>query len=274
MPLVFGKEVLDKANEENYAVGAFNFTNLETLQAIIWAAEERKSPVIVQTSEGAVSYMGFKNLVSLVHVMAMDSPVPIVLNLDHGKDMGIIHRCIDHGYTAVMFDGSSLEYEKNVEDTMKVVESAHNRKVSVEAELGMLGTGEDVYTDPEQAEDFVKRTGVDCLAVSIGTQHGHFKSEPKLDFDRIRQIKDRLGIPLVMHGTSGVPLPDVKKAIKCGINKVNLNTDLREAFTFAIRNVLADKSVYKIRPYLKESRVSVQKVVAKHMDNLGSSKKA
>ena len=273
MALVFGKEVLDRANSEGYAVGAFNFTNLETLQAIIQAAEAKKSPVIVQTSEGTIKYMGLENIVALSHVMAMDSDVPVVLHLDHGKDMDIVNSCITKGYTSVMYDGSSMSYEDNVANTRRVVESAGLMGVSVEAELGQLGTGADLFTDPEQACDFAAQTGVDCLAVSIGTQHGPFKSPPKLDFERISAIKEKVGIPLVMHGSSGVSFEDVRKAVSCGINKVNINTDIRQVFTTAVRDVLKDKKVYKIRDYLTVARDAVQKIVEKHMDNLGSSGK-
>ena len=270
MALVFGKELLDKANKEKYAIGAFNFTNLETLQGIIRAAEKKRSPVIVQTTEGTIEYMGLKNIVALVHVMAMDSDIPIVLHLDHGRDFGLVEKCINGGYTSVMYDGSSLSFDDNISGTSKIVECAKLMDVSVEAELGQISTESDMFTDPYQAADFVSKTGVDFLAVSIGTQHGPFTAPPKLDFDRISVIKEKVGIPLVMHGSSGLSFEDVRKAVECGINKININTDIRQVFSAAVRDVLKDESIYKIRPYLSKGRDAVQKNVEKHIENLGS----
>ncbi len=298
------KSVLAKANKKNYAVGAFNINDLEILEAIISAAEKQKSPVIVQTTEGAIEYAGVEELCAMMRTAAKMAKVPVVIHLDHGKDLKLIKKCIDIGYTSVMFDGSHYDYETNVKLTKKVVGWAHKKGVSVEAELGTIGGAEDkvssrqiILTDPKVAVDFVKRTGVDALAIAIGTSHGAYKfaGKAKLDIKRLKEIKKKLNMPLVLHGASGVPKEIVKKAtkyggkfgamegvpesqiklaVKNGINKINTDTDLRLAFTAGVREVLSkEKGVFDPRKILGPAKVEIQKVVEHRMKLFGSSGK-
>lgn len=277
--LVNAKEILQKAHRGQYAVPGFNVDNLEMLQAVVEAAEEACSPIIVATSESSLEYAGFRNLRALTY-LAAEGKATLALHLDHGKDLELIKGCVDGGWTSVMFDGSDLPYEENVKKTKMVVGWAQKRGVSVEAELGALGTDEDLtkegathFTDPEQAVEFVRRTGIDALAISIGTAHGPFKAEGcvRLDFKRLGEIKKLTRMPLVLHGASGIPkkllniahnqcdlihdcvrtegargLSDVavRKAIQLGINKVNIGTDLRLAFIAGMRRALLEHSRY------------------------------
>ena len=223
------KEVLKEANDLNMAVGAFNTHNLEMLPAIIKAAVKEKTPVIVQTSCGTANYIGHKNLVSICKSMADEYGAEVVLHLDHAKDYDEIRKAIDAGYSSVMFDGSSLPLKENILGTKRVVAYAKKYGVSVEAELGTVGGTEDGiavaqdevrYTDPADAVEFVKQTGIDALAVAIGTNHGQYKSKTNINFERLKEIKDVVDIPLVIHGE------DVKKVIDLGIRKFNVGTEL------------------------------------------------
>jgi fructose-bisphosphate aldolase class II len=299
--LVTNKFLLQKANKGNYAVGAFNINNMEFLQAIINAAEKLKSPAIVQTTEGAIKYAGLVYLHSLVTTAAKYTKTPISLHLDHGRDLDIIKQCIKIGYTSVMIDGSHYDFEKNIRVTKKVVSLAHKKGVSVEAELGTIGGVEEdvsarkiIYTDPGAALEFVKRTGVDTLAVAIGTSHGAYKfaGKSKLDIKRLKEIKKKLKIPLVLHGGSGIPADiiskakkygakfgkpkgvsdfEMKKAVRNGINKVNIDSDLRLSFTAAVREVLAKKpEEFDPRKILSPARAFIQKTVEHKMKLFGS----
>lgn len=229
------KEVLKEANDLNMVVGAFNTHNLEMLPAIIKAAVKEKTPVIVQTSCGTANYIGHKNLVSICKSMADEYGAEIVLHLDHAKDYDEIRKAIDAGYSSVMFDGSSLPLKENILGTKRVVAYAKKYGVSVEAELGTVGGTEDGiavaqdevrYTDPADAVEFVKQTGIDALAVAIGTNHGQYKSKTNINFERLKEIKDVVDIPLVIHGGTGVKEEDVKKVIDLGIRKFNVGTEL------------------------------------------------
>ena len=229
------KEVLKEANDLNMAVGAFNTHNLEMLPAIIKAAVKEKTPVIVQTSCGTANYIGHKNLVSICKSMADGYGAEVVLHLDHAKDYDEIRKAIDAGYSSVMFDGSSLPLKENILGTKRVVAYAKKYGVSVEAELGTVGGTEDGiavaqdevrYTDPADAVEFVKQTGIDALAVAIGTNHGQYKSKTNINFERLKEIKDVVDIPLVIHGGTGVKEEDVKKVIDLGIRKFNVGTEL------------------------------------------------
>ena len=220
--LVTGKEILDDAHKNGYAVGAFNINNMEIIQAIIEAAEETRSPVILQASQGGIKYAGIEYIAVLAKEAAEKATVPVAVHLDHGTDFDQVMKCIRHGFSSVMVDGSKFPLEENIGVTKKVVEIAHAVDVSVEAELGKIGGTEDhikvdekdaTMTDPDEAVKFVEETGVDSLAIAVGTAHGVYEGEPELDFDRIKVIKEKLNMPLVLHGSSGVAYEDLEKAI-------------------------------------------------------------
>lgn len=292
MPLAIGKEVLDKARREGYAVPSFNTNNLEITQAILEVADELRAPVFIQVSDGARKYAGMENLANLVKDMASRVRVPVVLHLDHGADFKMVMQALRAGFTSVMIDASHHPFEENVRETKKVVEAAHAVGVSVEAELGRIQGIEDniqvseaeaFLTDPEEAERFVAETGIDYLAIAIGTSHGAYKGKgrPYIDHKRLEEISQRVSIPLVLHGASGVPTwlkekllatgaelkeatgihdEDIKKAIPNGIAKINIDTDLRLAMTLGIREVVVGnpkefdprKIIGKGRDYLKQ----------------------
>ncbi len=307
MPLTTNKELLTQARKEGYAVGAFNINNLEILQAIVSAGETEKSPVIIAVSEGAIKYAGMPFIVSMVRTASEETFIPLSLHLDHGTDLEVIRSCIENGFTSIMIDGSHLQFEENIEVTKKVVEMAKKKSVSVEAELGRLKGIEDkvsvsekeaFLTNPKAAEEFVKRTDVDALAIAIGTSHGayKFKGEAKLDFERLKEIARRVSIPLVLHGASGVPssvleraerfgaklpgakgIPDeaIQKAVSLGISKINIDTDLRLSFVGALREVLVTKpEEFDPRKILGPSREAIKQTVQSKMKLFGSSGKA
>lgn len=229
------KEVLIQANQLNMAVGAFNTHNLEMLPAIIKAAEQQRTPVIIQTSCGTANYVGHRNLVAVCKSMANEYGVDVVLHLDHAKDFGEIRKAILAGYSSVMFDGSSLPFKENILGTQQVVKFAKEYGVSVEAELGTVGGTEDglvvsqdqvFYTDPEDAVQFVAETGIDALAVAIGTNHGQYKSKTDISFEQLEKIYEVVDVPLVIHGGTGVKDDDVKRVIDLGIRKFNVGTEL------------------------------------------------
>lgn len=307
MPLVPLGDIYADANKNYYALGQFNVNNLEFIQAALEAAEEMKSPLILATSTSAIKYAGLEYLVAMVKAGINNVTVPVALHLDHGLTFGDAKRCIEAGFTSVMIDGSALPFEENARITREVTDFAHKHNVTVEAELGRLGGIEDevkvddketLLTDPAEAERFVAESKCDSLAVAVGTSHGayKFKGEVKLDFDRIERIKKILGIPLVLHGASGVSeeltkklteyggkvpgakgVPDAayRKAIQCGINKVNIDTDLRLAFTAAVRETLANKpEEFDPRKILGPARKAVKELIKHKIKVLGSAGKA
>lgn len=250
MPLVPLRTLLDAAQEGKYAVGAFNCNNMEIVQAIVEAADELSSPVILQASQGAIKYAGLHYVVGLARLAADAARVPVALHLDHGTDYKTVIACIRAGFTSVMFDGSHYEKEENIARTKEIVKVARAVGVSVEGEIGKIGGVEDdiavderdaMLTPVPDAIEFYEATGVDALAMSFGTAHGHYKLPPKLALDRIEEVHTRTGAYLVMHGGSGVPESDVRKGIQVGIRKINIDTELREAFLGEIRNQLAAK---------------------------------
>lgn len=305
--LVNGNEILQKAHKEFYGVGAFNFVNFEMLQAIFTAANEANSPVIVQASEGAIKYMGIDMVVGMVQVMAKRyGHIPVALHLDHGTTFESCKKAIEAGFTSVMIDASHHLFEENLAMTKEVVDFAHSRGVSVEAELGRLMGVEDnisvdekdaVLVNPKEAEIFVKETQVDFLAPAIGTSHGafKFKGEPKLDFERLQEVKKMTNIPLVLHGASaipdyvrnaflatggdlkgskGVPFEFLQEAIKGGINKVNTDTDLRIAFMAEVRRIANDDPTqFDLRKFFAPAMESMKKVIVERMHILGSANK-
>ncbi|NLY52116.1 MAG: class II fructose-1,6-bisphosphate aldolase [Firmicutes bacterium] len=284
MALVTVAELTKAAAEGGYAVGAFNLNNMEILQAVIAAAEEERSPVILQASQGGLKYAGIDYIVAMARVAAENASVPVALNLDHGTSFEQAMVCIRKGFSAVMIDGSQLPFEENIALVKRVVDVARAAGVSVEAELGKIGGTEDdivvsdqdaTMTDPDEAAEFVERAQPDLLAVAIGTAHGVYKGEPRIDFKRLEEIKKRVDIPLVLHGASGVPDEAIRKACQLGISKINIDTELRVAFTQAVRNVLeAAPDEIDPRKILGPAREAMQKVVQEKMRLFGSSGKA
>ncbi|MCT4604790.1 MAG: class II fructose-1,6-bisphosphate aldolase [Marinisporobacter sp.] len=282
--LVTGKEILQHAHENGYAVGAFNVNNMEAVQAIIEAAEETKSPVIIQASQGGLKYAGVEYIAGMGKIAAQNASVPVAIHLDHGTDFKQIMLCMRNGFTSVMIDGSHYPLEENIKKTKQIVEMAHAVGVSVEAELGKIGGVEDdiavderdaTYTDPDEAVRFVEETNVDSLAIAVGTAHGPYKGEPKLDFDRIKVIKERLNMPIVLHGSSGVPEESIKRAVSLGINKINIDTDIRMAFHKAVKEfVHTNPDVYDPRKIVGPARVAMKETIAEKMRMFGSSGKA
>lgn len=282
--LVTGKQILDHAHENNYAVGAFNVNNMEQVQAIIEAAEETQSPVIMQASQGALKYAGVKYVSALVRTAAENASVPVALHLDHGTDFKQIVLCIRNGFTSVMIDASKMPLEGNIETTKKITDIAHAAGVSVEAEIGKIGGTEDditvderdaTFTDPDEAEKLVNETGLDSLAIAVGTAHGVYKGEPKLDFERIATIKERLKMPLVLHGSSGVPEESIRKAVERGINKINIDTDIRMSFNKAVREFLDNNpDAYDPRKIVGPAREAMKEIIKEKMTMFGSAGKA
>ncbi len=282
MALVPMTELLAKAEAGKYAVGAFNANNMEIVQAIAMAAEKEKAPVIMQASQGAIKYAGLDYIIGMVKIAAESTRVPIALHLDHGTSFEQVVRCIRGGFSSVMFDGSQLPLEENIRITKKVVEIARPINVSVEAELGKIGGTEDdisvkesLFTDPYEAEVFVKETGVDALAVAIGTAHGQYKGEPKLDFERLKKIRELVNIPIVLHGSSGVPDEAITKAISLGVRKVNIDTNIREAFVARLRQEIENNPAeIDPRKLLGPGRDAAVELIREKIRLFGSSGKA
>lgn len=309
MPLVTTKDMFEKSMKEHFAIGAFNVNNMEIIQGIVDAAAEQNSPVILQASSSAIKYARVPYLKKMIEAALEEHDIPVVLHLDHGPDFETCKMCIDNGFTSVMIDGSKYDFEENVALTKKVVDYAHSHGVVVEAELGKLAGIEDdvnvsasdaMYTDPEQAKEFVERTGCDSLAIAIGTSHGayKFKGEAKLRFDILAKVKELIpNTPIVLHGAStvipefveqcnkyggnipgakGVPDEMLHEASLSGVSKINVDTDLRLAMTGAIREVFTeDPSVFDPRKYLGVARTKIKDIVEhKIRDVFGSSNKA
>ena len=248
MPLVTTKQMLLDAQKGNYAVGAFNVENMEMVMAVMEAAEELKSPVIMQTTPSTVKYAGLDFILANVKAAAERASVPVAMHLDHGSSFELAMQAYRTGYTSIMIDGSHGSFEENIAVSKAVADACTPSGIPVEAELGKVGGKEDdldggddnPYTDPDQAVEFVKRTGITSLAVAIGTAHGVYKGEPKLDLDRLSEIREVVDIPLVLHGTSGVPDETVTECVNRGICKVNYATDLRIAFTKGVSEVFSE----------------------------------
>ncbi|WP_313803031.1 class II fructose-bisphosphate aldolase [Cytobacillus sp.] len=285
MPLVSMTDMLNKGKAEGYAVGQFNLNNLEFTQAILQAAEEEKSPVILGVSEGAARYMGgFKTVVKMVEGLLEDYKitVPVAIHLDHGSSFEKCKEAIDAGFTSVMIDASHDPFEENIAITSKVVEYAHAKGVSVEAELGTVGGQEDdvvadgvIYADAKECEELVKRTKIDCLAPALGSVHGPYKGEPNLGFAEMEEIGNLTGVPLVLHGGTGIPTKDIQKAISLGTAKINVNTENQIASAKKVREVLeANPNMYDPRKYLGPARETIKETVIGKMREFGSSGKA
>ena len=309
MPFVTTKDMFEKSMKEKFAIGAFNINNMEFVQAIMDAAAKEHSPVILQTSASAIKYARIPYLKKMIEAGLEEHDIPVVLHLDHGPDFETCKLCVDSGYTSVMFDGSKYDFETNVKLTKEVVDYAHAHGVVVEAELGKLAGIEDdvhvaeddaMFTDPDQAKEFVERTGCDSLAIAIGTSHGayKFKGEAKLRFDILSKVKEKIpNTPIVLHGAStvvpelvaicnkyggslpgakGVPDEMLHQASISGVSKVNVDTDLRLAMTAGIRETMVeDPSIFDPRKYLGRGRELIEETVAhKIRDVFGSSNKA
>ena len=309
MPLVTTKDMFEKSMKEHFARGAFNVNNMEIVQAIVKAAADENSPIILQASSSAIKYAGIEYLKKMIESALDEYDIPLALHLDHGPDFETCKMCIDNGFSSVMIDGSKYDFEENIALTRKVVEYAHSKGVVVEAELGKLAGIEDdvnvsasdaMYTDPDQAKEFVDRTSCDSLAIAIGTSHGayKFKGEAKLRFDILANVKQKLpNTPIVLHGAStvipelvemcnkyggdipgakGVPDEILHEASISGVSKINVDTDLRLAMTAAIRKTFAeDPAVFDPRKYLGNARTLIEEVVKhKIKDVFGSSNKA
>lgn len=302
MPLVTTKEMFEKSMKEKFAIGAFNINNMEIMQAILEAAQEENSPVIIQASSSAIKYAHTDYLIKMVEAAEKEITIPFALHLDHGPDFETCKMCIDAGFSSVMIDGSKYSFEENVELTKRVVEYAHSKGTVVEAELGKLAGIEDdvhvedndaLFTDPDEAKEFVERTGCDSLAIAIGTSHGayKFKGEPNLRFDILEKVKEKLpDTPIVLHGAStvipellekcnkfggnipgaqGVPDEMLNKAAKLGVSKINVDTDLRLAMTAAIREYLAENpSEFDPRKYLSVARDAIKNTVKHKIKNV------
>lgn len=284
MPLVSMNEFLPKAKANKFAVGQFNMNNLEFAQAITDAAIEEKSPFIFGVSEGALKYMGMEYTVAIAEAAAKKSGLPIALHLDHGSSFEVAMACIRAGFSSVMFDGSHYSFEENIRLTKEVVKAAHAMGVSVEGELGTIGGVEDdisvdeahaALAKPEEAIRFYEETGVDCLAIAVGTAHGMYKGEIKIHFDIIKEVVAKIPVPVVLHGGSGVPDDMIREAILAGAGKINVNTENQVACTQAIRDVLAkDSKVYDPRKYLTPARNAMKAVVQEKIRLFGSSNQA
>jgi len=279
------KEMMIKGKKEGYAIGQFNVNNLEYAQAILQAAEAEQSPVILGVSEGAARYMGgFNTVVSMIKGLMQDyeTTVPVAIHLDHGTSFENCKMAIDAGFSSVMIDASSKPLAENIEITNTVVEYAHAKGVSVEAELGVVGGEEDdiiadgvVYADPAECKELVDNTNIDCLAPALGSVHGPYKGEPNLGFEEMEIISKQSDLPLVLHGGTGIPLKDIQRSISLGTAKINVNTESQIQGTKAVRDFLAaDTEAYDPRKFLTPMREAIKETVIGKMREFGSSQKA
>lgn len=283
MALVTTKEMLLKAQEGHYAVGAFNVENMEMVMAVIGAAEELNSPVILQTTPSTVKYAGLDYYLANVKVAAEKASVPVAMHLDHGSSFELAMQALRTGYTSIMIDGSHESFEDNIAVSKAVADACRPSDIPVEAELGKVGGKEDdldggegnAHTNPQEAKEFVERTGVSSLAVAIGTAHGIYKGEPKIDLDRLSEIREVVSVPLVLHGGSGIPDETIKESIRRGIAKVNYATELRIAFSNGVKKVLAENpDVIDPKKYGAAGRDSVKEFVKGRMEVCGSINRA
>lgn len=282
--LISTKQMLLDAQKKGYAVPAFNVHNLETIQTVVEAAVELNSPVIVAATPGTMKYAGEDFFIKLVEICSNKYDIPIAMHLDHHEDPESIKRAIQIGAKSVMIDASHCSFDKNIDEVKKIVDYAHKFDVTVEAELGILGGVEDdleidakdaLYTNPSQAREYVEKTGIDSLAIAIGTAHGVYAKEPKLDFDRLEEIRKVVDIPLVLHGASGVPADQVKRAIKLGICKVNIATELKMPFAAEVRKILNENlNESDPRKYFTPAKKVMKKVAMDKIMMCGSNGRA
>ncbi|PJE78277.1 D-tagatose-1,6-bisphosphate aldolase subunit GatY [invertebrate metagenome] len=281
MALYSTKQMLLDAQKNQYAVPAFNIHNLETVRVVVETAAQMHSPVILAGTPGTIRYAGARYLVAIAQAASEIHDIPIALHLDHHESFGDIKPLIDLGVKSVMIDGSHHDFEENIRIVREVVKYAHARDVTVEAELGRLGGQEDdlkvsekdaLYTNPAQAAEFIERTGIDSLAVAIGTAHGMYKSEPKLDFDRLAEIRSKTAVPLVLHGASGISTSDVRRTLERGVTKVNVATELKIAFSDKVKEYfLANPEANDPRKYMEPGKEAMAELVCEKIDMCGSS---
>lgn len=284
MKILSTREMLKKAQREGYAVPAFNIHNLETLQVVVETAAELQSPVILAGTPSTIAYAGGEYIVAMAQVAAKKHNIPIAIHLDHFEDVEEIKHYVNIGFNSTMIDASHSAYEENIKTVKEVVDYAHKFDATVEAELGRLGGQEDdlvvdekdaMYTNPQQAKEFVEKTGIDSLAIAIGTAHGLYKGEAKLDFDRLKEIRDMVDVPLVLHGASDVPDELVKKAISLGICKVNVATDLKIPFSDAVKKYFKENpDANDPRKYMTPGKEAMKKIVEHKIMVCGSNGKA
>jgi len=282
MGLVNTVDILEHAEKYSYAVGAFNVVNLDFLNGILEAAEAMKSPVIINIAQVHFPYVNIEQITPAVKYMAENVCIPVVLNLDHGITLEAVVRALRCGFSAIMYDASKKPIDQNIEETRLVVKMAHSVGVSVEAELGQVGGAEEgkksakakreFFTDPDDAERFVNETGIDALAVSVGNVHGFYEGEPELDFELIKELKNCTGIPLVLHGGSGISDDDFRHAVKLGIRKINYFTEMSKLATDRIRELLKSSDDYFIQDLLKEAKEKIKEVVRERILVFGSAK--
>lgn len=271
MSLYNTADLLKDAQKNNYCIGAFNIENADMAMAVISAAEKLGAPAIIQTTYTTVNHAGEKLLAAIVATLVKDSKAALALHLDHGNTLEVCERCINAGYNSVMFDGSHFPLEKNIALTKQVVESAQQKGVAVEGEIGRVGgvedevKGEILYTEVAECARFVAESGIDFVAIGVGTAHGIYVGKPKINIKRIAEIREAVDIPLVLHGASGLPQTTIKDCIKAGISKINFATELRQAYTKGVRFALADEKLFDPKVYQLAARKSVEKTVAEKL---------
>jgi len=284
MGIVTGKELLTDARARRYAVAAFNTNNLEYMQAILEAAGELSSPVIVSAAKSEIDYMNGPTFVGMVRTLASRFSIPVAIHLDHGPSYDEAVRCINYGFTSVMYDGSRFPLEENIAVTRKVVEAAHACGISVEGEIGVIGQAADSHegskadamlASPTDCEKFVKETGVDFFAAAIGNAHGLYVGKPKLDFDRLKDIAGRTHVPLVLHGGTGIPVEDIRKAISISVAKINFSTIMRQGYIETMRKTLAENpGELDLMKLLTPSKLAMKEIAKQHIQMCGSDHKA
>lgn len=268
------RPLLDHAREKQYAVGAFNVYNYETIHAVIESIKEKNAPAIIAFGEKYLPNMALKEVVNLIRTMTTEIDQKVAIHLDHCKSFSVIKKAIDAGFTSVMIDASHLPFEENVSITKKVVDYAHKYNVTVEAELGSLSLGthtnedsaDEIYTDPLMAREFVRRTGIDCLAVSIGTVHGLYEGEPNVSVEQLIEIKKQIDIPFVLHGGSGTPLEIIHECIKNGIAKINVNTEISSSIVLAIGKIIKEKPDTHFSVLSNTAKTVGKKTIMKYME--------
>ncbi|MBO8138160.1 MAG: class II fructose-bisphosphate aldolase [Desulfotomaculum sp.] len=279
MTLVNMNEILKMAMQKGCAIGAFNVVDINSLHAVINSAVRLKSPVIISVAEIHFQYIDVEELAPVIKAAADKAPIPLALHLDHGQSLEAVMKAVQCGFTSIMFDGSQLPLEENIAKTAEIVRYAHAAGISVEGELGHVGgaegqledqSGDSLFTDPSEASLFVKKTRVDALAVAVGSAHGVYKRKPRLDFNRLKKIKDSTRIPLVLHGGSGIPDNDIKKSIECGICKINVYTELSQNAVGSVRKKLAEYSGISYPELMRTARRAMENVVAEKIEIFGS----